>query len=240
MANFFSGLWKAATHPVDELDWWKDVATGETSLKDAPGAHQRMMNDITVPILGDNKLSKNSDAVAGVIVGGAMAAGAGGGAGGAAGGSGSGGGIGAGSGGSNVFGQGLGAEGATWWQQMGNSASNIFGPSDEALGALADAETAAETGNLMSGYNGAQNAGLGKGSDALSSLGYGSNMRWDQLGDVGKYLGQSTKQNAPSHNMPRFNPRFSMPEDNSMQKQMVNAAMSQAANQAMSNPWQPK
>ena len=103
MANFFDGLFEALKQPFDELklltnkttDITKDIFHGDFSkawgeVKSTPGDHQEMMNDITVPILGDNKLSKNSDAVAGAIIGGIMAApaigGAFGGAGGAAGG----------------------------------------------------------------------------------------------------------------------------------------------------------
>lgn len=87
MANFFDGIWKALTHPVDEAEFIvkksagvsKDILHGDFSkawkdTKAVPGDHQRMMNDITVPILGDNKLSKNSDAVAGAIIGGILAA----------------------------------------------------------------------------------------------------------------------------------------------------------------------
>ena len=81
MANFFDGIWKALTHPVDEAEFivkksagvTKDIFHGDFSkawkdTKAVPGDHQRMMNDITVPILGNNKLSKNSDAVAGAII----------------------------------------------------------------------------------------------------------------------------------------------------------------------------
>ena len=87
MANFFDGIWKALTHPVDEAEFivkesadvTKDIFHGDFSkawkdVKAVPGDHQEMMNDITVPILGDNKLAKNSDAVAGAIIGGIMAA----------------------------------------------------------------------------------------------------------------------------------------------------------------------
>ena len=108
MANFFDGLFEALKQPFDELKFiteksagvTKDIFSGDFSkawkdVKAVPGDHQEMMNDITVPILGDNKLSKNSDAVAGAIIGGIMAApaiggamgGSAGGAGGAAGGS---------------------------------------------------------------------------------------------------------------------------------------------------------
>ena len=87
MANFFDGLFEALKQPFDELklltnkttDITKDIFHGDFSkawgeVKSTPGDHQEMMNDITVPILGDNKLSKNSDAVAGAIIGGIMAA----------------------------------------------------------------------------------------------------------------------------------------------------------------------
>ena len=99
MANFFDGIWKALTHPVDEAEFivkksagvTKDILHGDFSkawkdTKAVPGDHQEMMNDITVPILGNNKLSKNSDAVAGAIIGGILAAPVIAGAGGAAGG----------------------------------------------------------------------------------------------------------------------------------------------------------
>ena len=81
MANFFDGIWKALTHPVDEAEFiikksskvTKDIFDGNFSkawkdTKDVPGDHQEMMNEVTVPILGNNKVSKNSDAVAGTII----------------------------------------------------------------------------------------------------------------------------------------------------------------------------
>ena len=87
MANFFDGLFEALKQPFDEFKFitdksagiTKDIFSGDFSkawkdVKAVPGDHQEMMNDITVPILGDNKLSKNSDAVAGAIIGGIMAA----------------------------------------------------------------------------------------------------------------------------------------------------------------------
>ena len=78
MANFFEGVGNLLKHPIDEAKWMfdstKDVLKGDMKLKDVPGSHQDMMNDITVPILGDNKLAKNSDAVAGAVVGGVLAA----------------------------------------------------------------------------------------------------------------------------------------------------------------------
>ena len=87
MANFFDGLFEALKQPFDEFKFITDKSAGITKdifhgdfskawkdVKAVPGDHQEMMNDITVPILGNNKLSKNSDAVAGAIIGGIMAA----------------------------------------------------------------------------------------------------------------------------------------------------------------------
>lgn len=78
MANFFEGVGNLLMHPVNEAKWmWdstKDVLSGDMDLKDIPGSHQEMMNDITVPLGGRNKLTENSDAVAGTIIGGIMAA----------------------------------------------------------------------------------------------------------------------------------------------------------------------
>lgn len=78
MANFFEGVKEALLHPVKEIGWmWdttKDVISGDMDIKDIPGSHQDLMNKSTVPILGNNKLAKNSDAAAGAIIGGFMAA----------------------------------------------------------------------------------------------------------------------------------------------------------------------
>ena len=57
MANFFSGLWNAAKVPFDDMRLLGKVVTGKTSLKDSFGEHQRNMNDVTVPILGNNKVA---------------------------------------------------------------------------------------------------------------------------------------------------------------------------------------
>lgn len=168
MSNFLSDVWKTvkgvAEHPINEAQWWEDVLTGDVSLKDAPGTHQDMMHEtITEPLLGDSWLAKNSDAAAAAIVGGIFAApviggmmgGSAGGAAGAAGGT-------SGSTGALSSSFSLGDIGSYF------NPSNWFGGgnvSDEALGALADAENAA---------GGAVNADLGLGSDALKSLGYGN------------------------------------------------------------------
>ena len=74
MANFFSGLWEAAKNPFEDAKLIGKTLIGKESLKDFMGDHQRQMNKVTVPILGNNKISKNSDAVAGAIVGGVFAA----------------------------------------------------------------------------------------------------------------------------------------------------------------------
>lgn len=82
MANFFEGIEGILKHPINEAKWmWDetknigkpllkgDVSKSWGAFKDSFGNHQDMMSDtITVPLLGDNKLSKNSDAVAGAIV----------------------------------------------------------------------------------------------------------------------------------------------------------------------------
>lgn len=68
MANFFDGLVNLAKHPLDEAQFLFDVGRGKIDLKDAPGKHQEMMNDITVPLGGHNKLTENSDAAAAAIV----------------------------------------------------------------------------------------------------------------------------------------------------------------------------
>lgn len=78
MANFFEGVWEALKHPIDEAEFLvkgaRDVIKGDRSIGDLFGDHQEMMNEITVPILGDNKIATNSDAIAGTIVGGILAA----------------------------------------------------------------------------------------------------------------------------------------------------------------------
>lgn len=88
MANFFEGVGNLLMHPINEAKWiWeegiedvgKNLIRGNFSeawdeVKDLPGSHQRMMNNITVPIFGDNKLSKNSDALAGAAVASVFAA----------------------------------------------------------------------------------------------------------------------------------------------------------------------
>lgn len=142
MANFFEGVGNLLKHPIDEAKWMfdstKDVLKGDMKLKDVPGSHQEMMNDITVPILGDNKIAKNSDAIAGAVVGGVLAAPllAGGGAGASGGAS---------------FG-GFGTEGAfsKYFSPIGNKLSGMWdsvaGPSDDVLGMMADQEAGGAVG----------------------------------------------------------------------------------------------
>ena len=79
MANFFEGLVGLAKHPFDEAEFMvkgaRDVIKGDRSVGDLFGDHQDMMSEnITVPLGGRNKLTENSDAVAGAIVGGVLAA----------------------------------------------------------------------------------------------------------------------------------------------------------------------
>lgn len=109
MANFFEGVGNLLKHPIDEIKWMADETKGVVkpllkgdvsesfdSFKGSFGRHNKMMEDITVPLGGHNKLTENPDAVAGTILGGIFAAPAiggafGGGSGGAASGSGFGG-----------------------------------------------------------------------------------------------------------------------------------------------------
>lgn len=168
MANFFEGVENLLKHPIDEAKWMfdetkgvlkpllkGDVSESWDSFKGSFGRHNKMMEDITVPLGGRNKLTENPDAVAGTIIGGILAAPA---IGGAVGGS-SGGGFG-----------GFGTEGAfsKYFQPGGGGFSfgemwdSIAGPSDEVLGNLADMEA---------------DGAVGMGSDALKKAGAGKNLQ---------------------------------------------------------------
>lgn len=167
MANFFEGVENLLKHPIDEIKWMADETKGVLkpmlkgdfgeswdSFKGSFGRHNEMMEDITVPLGGRNKLTENPDAVAGTIVGGVLAAPLVGGAMG-----------GASSGASSGFG-GFGTEGAfsKYFSPMGNKLSGMWdsamGPSDSVLGNLADMEA-----------GGAVNANLGSGKQALKAAG---------------------------------------------------------------------
>ncbi|MGL5015596.1 MAG: hypothetical protein ACRC6V_15120 [Bacteroidales bacterium] len=162
MANFFEGLWGLAKHPFDEAEFMvkgaRDVVKGDRSVGDLFGDHQDMMSEnITVPLGGRNKLTENSDAVAGAIVGGVLAAPLMAGAGGSASGAGA-----------------SGASSSSGLFELGNigsyfSPSNWGSVSDSALGNLADAEA-----------GGAVSANLGSGSDALSAVG-GEGTDWQSI-----------------------------------------------------------
>lgn len=80
MANVLKGLVNLVKHPIKEAKFAFDVSRGKIKPKDIGGEHQRMMNEFTVPILGDNKLAKNSDAVAAIVVASIFTGGAAGGA----------------------------------------------------------------------------------------------------------------------------------------------------------------
>ncbi|UZV39638.1 hypothetical protein APT65_00023 [Trabzonvirus APT65] len=142
MANFFEGIEGILKHPINEAKWmWDetknvgkpllkgDIGKSWGAFKDSFGNHQDMMSDtITTPLGGHNKLTENSDAVAGAIIGSIFAAplmaggsaGAGGGAGGSTAAGTSGGGFG--SGGafsgyfqpSNLSNVGLSSQGVGW------------------------------------------------------------------------------------------------------------------------------
>lgn len=87
MANFFEGVENLLKHPIDEAKWmWDetkrvgkpllkgDVSESWDEFKGSFGRHNEMMEDITVPLGGRNKLTENPDAVAGTIIGGILAA----------------------------------------------------------------------------------------------------------------------------------------------------------------------
>lgn len=87
MANFFEGVGNLLKHPIDELKWMGeetkgvlkpllkgDVSESWDSFKGSFGRHNDMMEDITVPLGGRNKLTENPDAAAGAIIGSIFAA----------------------------------------------------------------------------------------------------------------------------------------------------------------------
>lgn len=182
MANFFEGVGNLLKHPIDEAKWMLDETKGVVkpllkgdiseswdSFKGSFGRHNDMMEDITVPLGGRNKITENPDAAAGAIIGSIFAAPVIGGA------------MGGSSGASSGFG-GFGTEGAfsKYFQPIGNKMGSMWdtiaGPSDDVLGNLADMEA-----------GGAVDANLGMGDDALRKAGAGKNLQ-----DIGQML-QSIK-----------------------------------------------
>lgn len=87
MANFFKGVENLLKHPIDEIKWMADETKGVLkpllkgdvseswdSFKGSFGRHNDMMEDITVPLGGRNKITENPDAAAGAIIGSIFAA----------------------------------------------------------------------------------------------------------------------------------------------------------------------
>lgn len=87
MANFFEGIGNLLKHPIDEAKWmWDetknigkpllkgDISESFDQFKGSFGRHNEMMEDITVPLGGHNKLTENPDAAAGAILGSIFAA----------------------------------------------------------------------------------------------------------------------------------------------------------------------
>ncbi|MGL5015262.1 MAG: hypothetical protein ACRC6V_13385 [Bacteroidales bacterium] len=87
MANFFKGVENLLKHPIDEIKWMADETKGVLkpllkgdvseswdSFKGSFGRHNDMMEDITVPLGGRNKITENPDAAAGAVVGSFLAA----------------------------------------------------------------------------------------------------------------------------------------------------------------------
>lgn len=195
MANFFEGVGNLLAHPVREAKWMyetgEDLVKGKMDIKDIPGSHQRLMNDITVPMIGDNKIAKNSDAIAGAIVGGVLAAPM----------------LAGGGGTSSAWNLGdvggyftPGQAGDKW----GGLWDSMMGPGDDALGNLADAEA-----------GGAVNANLGSGKEALSKVGGG--MDFDKIAEVMKSINSPKDQqiNMASHRAggSAFNPNSKLYEN---------------------------
>lgn len=80
-----------------------------------------------------------------------------------------------------------------------NTVSNIGGPSDDELGALADAE-----------MGGAVQAGLGVGSEALKATGATPSRFGNVLASLGPTLAAGSQQSGPS--APPFKPNFQRPQ----------------------------
>lgn len=87
MGSTFKKFHDIANQPLGELEWLgtniRDVGGnllkgdfGEAwdEFKGSFGEHNEMMSDLITPILGENKLTENPDAVAGAIMGGILAA----------------------------------------------------------------------------------------------------------------------------------------------------------------------
>ena len=87
MANFLEGVENLLKHPIDEIKWMADETKGVVkpllkgdvseswdSFKGSFGRHNKMMEDITVPLGGRNKITENPDAAAGAILGSIFAA----------------------------------------------------------------------------------------------------------------------------------------------------------------------
>ncbi|UIW10586.1 hypothetical protein PQC38_gp110 [Aeromonas phage BUCT695] len=175
--DILKGLGGILKHPIDEAKWMfdetKEVVKDPKEVKHVMGDHQRMMSkNITVPLLGDNKIAKNSDAIAGAIVGGALAAGGAAGSAGSAGASGTSGTAGA-SGTSATGGQGFFGNMADYFKPStaGDKWGSLFehNVTDEELGNLADAEAGGAHGN---------------GAEALAKANGAKPTDWNQMARV--------------------------------------------------------
>lgn len=173
MASVWEGLWNAVKNPLDEVKLIGKTLIGKESLKDLPGDHQRQMNKVTVPILGNNKLSKNSDAAAGAVIGGIFASPL------LAGGSAAAGGSTAGAAGGTSLGTGasFGSLGSATAGSVGTGTASGFGGvggmgvtgSTTGFGGVGGmAGTTASSGTLSSGLGGA--AGMTSGAGSMGSL----------------------------------------------------------------------
>ena len=221
MADFWKGLGGILKHPINEAKWmWDETMDvgkplikgdfGEAwdQLKGVPGSHQDMMSDtITVPLAGDNKLSRNSDAIAGAIVGGILAggamaggAGAGGtGGGGTAGGFGGFGGFGGtGGGGGAMSGSGLGWQGGTQMGSLGPTftPSTAFGGAGAGGGGGTGAMGLSTAYTPTTAFGQAAAAGGSPASGAAASQGF----NWGKFAQMAQNL-KTPEQQQPQVSM---------------------------------------
>lgn len=233
MSNFLSDLgktlWGIAKHPVDEAKFWGKVVTGKTSLKDAPGEHQRMMHkNITSHLGGDSKLAKNSDAVAGAIVGGILAAPVIAGAAGA-GGAAAGGGAGTGAMGlstayapTTAFG--AGSTGSAFGSTAFGNAAYVAGSAGGSTGALGLGTAYAPTTAFGSTAVAGQGLGMTGYAAGTGSSGITASQVGDMFNIVGKTLNnyeQQTQTTAKEMPITYHRPNFQGVQDNSMQATML-------------------
>lgn len=211
--QFKKGMRELLKHPMNEAQFAFDISRGKIKPKDAMGDHQRMMNKWTVPLFGDNKVSKNSDAIAAAIVGSffagpAMAAAGGssaggGAAGGAAGTSASTGAMGLSTAFTPSTAFGAGSTGSAFGSTAFGNAAFTAGGAGGSTGAMGMASSYAPT--TAFGSTAVAGQGLGMSGYAAGSGAAGSSFDWMELSRAMKNV-QPQNQGQDSPNA-RANPR---------------------------------